>query len=61
VNIKSEIVYAEGKSVVKSITEYASKNHIDLIVIGGIAVGAMSYCSNALVDAALERMNIYHT
>jgi nucleotide-binding universal stress UspA family protein len=35
VNIKSEIVYAEGKSVVKSITEYASKNHIDLIVIGG--------------------------
>jgi len=35
VNIKSEIVYAEGKSVVKSITEYANKNHIDLIVIGG--------------------------
>jgi nucleotide-binding universal stress UspA family protein len=34
-NIKSEIVYADGKSVVKSITEYASKNHIDLIVIGG--------------------------
>jgi nucleotide-binding universal stress UspA family protein len=35
VNIKSEIVYAEGKSIVKSITEYANKNHIDLIVIGG--------------------------
>jgi nucleotide-binding universal stress UspA family protein len=34
-NIKSEIVHADGKSVVKSITEYASKNHIDLIVIGG--------------------------
>ncbi len=34
-NIKSEIVYADGKSVVKSITEYATKNHIDLIVIGG--------------------------
>jgi nucleotide-binding universal stress UspA family protein len=35
VNIKSEIIYADGKSVVKSITEYASRNHIDLIVIGG--------------------------
>jgi nucleotide-binding universal stress UspA family protein len=35
VNIRSEIVYAEGKSIVKSITEYANKNHIDLIVIGG--------------------------
>jgi nucleotide-binding universal stress UspA family protein len=35
VNIKSEIIYADGKSVVKSITEYANKNHIDLIVIGG--------------------------
>jgi nucleotide-binding universal stress UspA family protein len=35
VDIKSEIVYAEGKSIVKSITEYANKNHIDLIVIGG--------------------------
>ena len=35
VNIKSEIVYAEGKSILKTITEYANKNHIDLIVIGG--------------------------
>jgi nucleotide-binding universal stress UspA family protein len=35
VNVKSEIIYADGKSVVKSITEYATKNHIDLIVIGG--------------------------
>src|SRR5918992_4649420 len=35
VNMKSEIVYADGKSVVKSITEYVTKNHIDLIVIGG--------------------------
>jgi K+-sensing histidine kinase KdpD len=35
VSIKCEIVYAEGKPVVKSITEYASKNQIDLIVIGG--------------------------
>jgi nucleotide-binding universal stress UspA family protein len=35
VNVKSEIVYADGKSIVKSITEYANKNHIDLIIIGG--------------------------
>jgi nucleotide-binding universal stress UspA family protein len=35
VDVKSEIVYADGKSVVKSIIEYANKNHIDLIVIGG--------------------------
>ena len=34
-NVKSEIVYADGKSIVKSITEYANKNHIDLIIIGG--------------------------
>ena len=35
VNVKSEIVYADGKSIVKSITGYANKNHIDLIIIGG--------------------------
>jgi len=35
VNVKSEIVYAQGKSVVKSILEYARNNDIDLIVIGG--------------------------
>ncbi len=34
VNIKGEIVYAEGKSVVKAITDYADKNNIDIIVIG---------------------------
>ena len=28
ITIKSEVVYAEGKSVVKSITEYANRNHI---------------------------------
>jgi nucleotide-binding universal stress UspA family protein len=30
VNIKSEIAEADGKSVVKSITEFATKNRIDL-------------------------------
>jgi nucleotide-binding universal stress UspA family protein len=35
VNMKSEIIYAQGKSVVKSITEYANKNDVDIIVIGG--------------------------
>jgi nucleotide-binding universal stress UspA family protein len=35
VNVKSEIVYTQGKSVVKSILEYARNNDIDLIVIGG--------------------------
>lgn len=34
VNIKGEIVYAQGKSVVKAITDYANKNDIDIIVIG---------------------------
>ena len=34
VNMKGEIVYAEGKSVVKAITDYANKNDIDIIVIG---------------------------
>ena len=43
INIKSEIKYAEGKSVVKSITEYANKNHIDLIVIGGGDVSQRTY------------------
>lgn len=43
VNIKSEIIYAEGKSVVKSITEYANKNHIDLIIIGGEDVSQRMY------------------
>jgi nucleotide-binding universal stress UspA family protein len=35
VNMKGEIIYAQGKSVVKSITEYANKNDVDIIVIGG--------------------------
>jgi nucleotide-binding universal stress UspA family protein len=34
---------AEGKSVVKTITEYANKNHIDLIVIGGGDVSERMY------------------
>lgn len=43
VNIKSEIVYAENKSVVKAITEYADKNHIDVIVVGGGDVSSKKY------------------
>jgi nucleotide-binding universal stress UspA family protein len=35
VNMKGEIIYAQGKSVVKAITEYANKNDVDIIVIGG--------------------------
>jgi nucleotide-binding universal stress UspA family protein len=35
VNMKSEIMYSQGKSVVKAITEYANKNNFDMIVIGG--------------------------
>jgi nucleotide-binding universal stress UspA family protein len=34
VNMKSEIIYAQGKSVVKAITDYANKNDIDIIIIG---------------------------
>lgn len=43
VNIKSEVIYAEGKSVGKSITEYANKNHIDLIIIGGSDISQRTY------------------
>ena len=43
VNIKSEIIYTEGKSVGKSITEYANKNHIDLIIIGGRDISQRTY------------------
>jgi nucleotide-binding universal stress UspA family protein len=43
VNIKSEIIYAEGKSVGKSITEYANKNRIDLIIIGGRDISYRTY------------------
>jgi nucleotide-binding universal stress UspA family protein len=35
VNTKGEIIYAQGKSVAKAITEYANKNDVDIIVIGG--------------------------
>ena len=35
VNIKSEIMYSQGKSVAKDITKYANKNNFDMIVIGG--------------------------
>jgi nucleotide-binding universal stress UspA family protein len=34
VNMKGEIVYAQGKSVAKAITDYANKNEIDIIIIG---------------------------
>lgn len=43
VNIKSEIIYAENKSVVKAITDYADKNHIDVIVVGGGDVSSKKY------------------
>ena len=43
VNIKSEIIYAEGKSVGKSITEYANKHRIDLIIIGGRDISHRAY------------------
>src|SRR5918996_6378417 len=43
VNIKSEIIYAEDKSVVKAITDYADKNHIDVIVVGGGDVSSKKY------------------
>jgi nucleotide-binding universal stress UspA family protein len=43
VNIKSEVIYAEGKSVGKSITEYANKNRIDLIIIGGRDISHRTY------------------
>ena len=43
VNIKSEIIYAEGKSVGKSITEYANKHRIDLIIIGGRDISHRTY------------------
>ena len=35
VNMKGEIIYAQGKSVVKAIADYANKNDVDIIVIGG--------------------------
>jgi nucleotide-binding universal stress UspA family protein len=35
VNTKGEIIYARDKSVAKAITEYANKNDVDIIVIGG--------------------------
>jgi nucleotide-binding universal stress UspA family protein len=43
INIKSEIIYAENKSVIKAITEYADKNHIDVIVVGGGDVSSKKY------------------
>jgi nucleotide-binding universal stress UspA family protein len=43
ITIKSEVVYAEGKSVVKLITENANRNHIDIIVIGGGDVSQRMY------------------
>jgi nucleotide-binding universal stress UspA family protein len=43
IDVKSEVVSAEGTSVANSITEYAYKNHIDLIVIGGGDVSQRKY------------------
>jgi nucleotide-binding universal stress UspA family protein len=35
VGMKSEIMYSHSRSVVKDIIEYANKNNVDIIVIGG--------------------------
>jgi nucleotide-binding universal stress UspA family protein len=35
VNMKGEIIYSQGTSVVQDITQYAKKNDVDIIVIGG--------------------------
>lgn len=35
VNIKSEIINAKGRPVSKAVSEYADKNEVDIIIIGG--------------------------
>ena len=35
INMRGEIIYSHGRSVVKDITQYANKNDVDIIVIGG--------------------------
>jgi nucleotide-binding universal stress UspA family protein len=35
VNMKGEIIYSQGRSVVQDIIRYAKKNDVDIIVIGG--------------------------
>jgi nucleotide-binding universal stress UspA family protein len=34
-NIKTEIIPAQGQSVVRAIVDYTKRNNIDLIVMGG--------------------------
>jgi nucleotide-binding universal stress UspA family protein len=34
-NIKTEIIAAQGRSVIKAIVNYTKRNNIDLIVMGG--------------------------
>jgi nucleotide-binding universal stress UspA family protein len=43
VNIKSEILYAHGKSTAKVIAEYAHRNEIDIIVMGGTKLAKWKY------------------
>lgn len=43
VNIKSEIVNAKGRPVAKVVSEYADKNNIDIIIIGGRKLAKWKY------------------
>jgi nucleotide-binding universal stress UspA family protein len=43
INIKSEILYARGKSVARVIVDYALANDIDIIIMGGTKFAKWKY------------------
>ena len=42
-NIRNEIINANGMSVAKVVSEYADKNNIDIIIIGGRKIAKWKY------------------
>jgi nucleotide-binding universal stress UspA family protein len=57
-NIKTEIIAAQGQSVVKAIVNYTKRNNIDLIVMGGGDLSKIHLVVNrSITDGVIKKVN----
>lgn len=57
-NIKTEIIPAQGQSVVRAIVDYTKRNNIDLIVMGGGDVSKIHLVVNrSITNGVIKKVN----
>jgi nucleotide-binding universal stress UspA family protein len=56
--IKTEIIAAQGQSVVKAIVNYTKRNNIDLVVMGGGDLSKIHLVVNrSITDGVIKKVN----